>query len=482
MNIVYLGAPITVNLSVGQTIAVNTNGTVTVECVSGLGLTDGATIGSIHGSATYGPFSAVGVARITATVRDGAYEVSDGQPIPIDTALAASGQTVLDDASRATLKNSGIGISETQYVSMNANKMPRTRRAIGRVVGGTGRWRIGLVGDSTTAGAGAGTSGTTNIVGAALKSYPQRLSARLATLLGSTGQMAAIEGGVAAAGSCTLPQYNSNVTFGGGTVAGGGTYACPTGQMIVLPSAGTYAYAPGYSFDTLEFGYVQNAGLGTITPTIGSGTSTPSSLSTVGAYSAQNGKFTFSALNTSVTLTGSIASSYIGWALAYDSTKPGVDVIPCCKWGGFIADFGVTTNPWSTGSAGMWNTMSLDTIVIQLTINDSNAGTSLASYISGMQTLITLLKGLTNAPDVILMSGWPSGTANATNGTLATFQQACASLATSNNIPYVAYGEGRVVSYANFSDWYSGDMVHILPQGYGAEGDYLARALLQMSS
>lgn len=105
MNIVYLGAPITVNLSVGQTIAVNTNGTVTVECVSGLGLTDGATIGSIHGSATYGPFSAVGVARITATVRDGAYEVSDGQPIPIDTVLASSGQTVLDDASRAALRN-----------------------------------------------------------------------------------------------------------------------------------------------------------------------------------------------------------------------------------------------------------------------------------------------------------------------------------------------------------------------------------------
>lgn len=108
MNIVYLGAPITVNLSVGQTIAINTTGTVAVECVSGLGLTAGATIGSIHGSATYGPFSAVGVARITATVRDGAYEVSDGQPIPIDTALAASGQTVLDDASRAVLGNSGV--------------------------------------------------------------------------------------------------------------------------------------------------------------------------------------------------------------------------------------------------------------------------------------------------------------------------------------------------------------------------------------
>lgn len=360
--------------------------------------------------------------------------------------------------------------------------MPRTRRAIGRVVGGTGRWRIGLIGDSTTAGAGAGSSGTTNIVGAAPKSYPVRLASRLATLLGCTGQTAAVEAGVGNAGGATISQYNSAITLGGGAVAGSATYACPTGQMIIVPSAGTYAYAPGYNFDTLEFGYVRNTGLGTLTPTIGAGASTPASLSTAGGFSCQKGLFGFSALNSSVTVTGSVASSYIGWALAYDSTKPGVDVIPCCKWGGVINDFGSVTNPWSTGVVGMWNTMDLDTIVIQLTVNDSNNGTALATYLAKMQAFITLLQGLTNAPDIILMSGWPSGTANATNGTLATFQQGCASLAVANNIPYVAFGEGRIVSYTNFSDWYSGDTIHILPQGYGAEGDYLARALLQMSA
>lgn len=432
---------------------------------------------------TFGPLNELQSITVSMQIGNASVELNGWSGgIPITAETNSSGQTVLDDASRAALASSGIGQTETRYVSMNGHKMPRTRRAIGRVVGGTGRWRIGLVGDSTTAGAGAGSSGTTNIVGAALKSFPQRLSARLATLLGSTGQMAAIEGGVAAAGSCTLPQYNSNVTFGGGTVAGGGTYACPTGQMIVLPSAGTYAYAPGYNFDTIEFGYVQNAGLGTITPTVGSGTSTPTSLSTVGAYSAQNGKFTFSALNTSVTLTGSVASSYLGWVLAYDSTKPGVDVIPCCKWGGVIADFGVTTNPWSTGSTGMWNTMTLDTVVIQLTINDSNAGTALATYLAALQTQINLLSGLTNAPDIVLMSGWPSNTANATNGILAAYQNGIAALAATNGIPYIAFGEGRVGAYASFSDWYNGDGVHILPQGYGGQGDYVARTLLQMTA
>lgn len=384
----------------------------------------------------------------------------------------------LDPASSAALAASRV----VPNVAMNGAKMPRTRRAIGRVVGGTGRWRIGLVGDSTTAGAGAGSSGTTNIVGAAPKSFPQRLASQLAAQLGCTGQMAAIEGGVAAAGSCTLPQYNSNVTFGGGTVAGGATYACPTGQMIVLPSAGTYAYAPGYSFDTLEFGYVQNAGLGTITPTIGSGTSTPASLSTAGAFSAQNGKFTFSALNTSVTLTGSVASSYIGWALAYDSTKPGVDVIPCCKWGGAINDFGSVTNPWSTGVVGMWNTMALDTIIIQLTINDSNNRTDLATYLTKLQSLVTLLKGLTNGPDVVLMSGWPSNTAAATDGTLSSMQRGISDLAASNGIPYIAFGEGYVGGYASYSDWYAADGIHILAQGYGGQGSYVARSLLGMAA
>jgi len=42
-------------------------------------------------------------------VRDGAYEVSDGQPIPIDTVLASSGQTALDDASKNVLNVSGYG-------------------------------------------------------------------------------------------------------------------------------------------------------------------------------------------------------------------------------------------------------------------------------------------------------------------------------------------------------------------------------------
>jgi hypothetical protein len=368
-------------------------------------------------------------------------------------------------------------------VAMNGSKMPRTRRAIGRVVGGTGRWRIGLAGDSTTSGAGAGTSGTTNIVGAAPKSFPQRLASQLAAQLGCTGQMAAIEGGVGGAGAATLPQYNPAVTLGGGAVTGGGTYACPTGQMIVVPSGGTYAYTPGYSFDTLEFGYVQNGGLGTLTPTIGSGTSSPASLSTAGVFSCQLGKFTLSATNTSATITGSVATSYLGWMLAYDSTKPGVDVIPCCKWGGVINDFvTVTANPWSTGAAGMWNTMALDTIIIQLTINDSNNRTDLATYLTKLQSLVTLLKGLTNGPDVVLMSGWPSNTAAATDGTLSSMQRGISGLAASNGIPYIAFGEGYVGGYASYSDWYAADGIHILAQGYGGQGSYVARSLLGMAA
>ena len=169
MNIVYLGAPITVNLSVGQTIAINTTGTVTVECVSGLGLTAGATIGSIHGSATYGPFSAVGVARITATVRDGAYEVSDGQPIPIDTVLASSGQTVLDDASRSALASSGF-LSSTREVARRFKASRATTVVLNA---------LRALGDSYAGGAGADVPSTGG--------FPALIAAKKGYLFSATG-------------------------------------------------------------------------------------------------------------------------------------------------------------------------------------------------------------------------------------------------------------------------------------------------------
>lgn len=82
MNIINVGDPKTISLLAGQTVSVTTTGTITARCVSGLGLIAGATIGSIHGSTVFGPYSADGVIQLTATDRNGAYElVTDGSSV-----------------------------------------------------------------------------------------------------------------------------------------------------------------------------------------------------------------------------------------------------------------------------------------------------------------------------------------------------------------------------------------------------------------
>ena len=114
MNIINVGDPRTISLLAGQTISVTTTGTITATCVSGLGLTAGATIGSIHGSTVFGSYSADGVIKLTATNRDGAYELNTDTTATIKSVTGTTGQPVLDAGSKGAVKSSGIhGLTDT---------------------------------------------------------------------------------------------------------------------------------------------------------------------------------------------------------------------------------------------------------------------------------------------------------------------------------------------------------------------------------
>ena len=105
MNIINVGDPRTISLLAGQTISVTTTGTITATCVSGLGLTAGSTIGRIHGSTVFGPYTVDGVLQLTATDRDGAYE------------LIASGATVNNAAAGYIDEQSLAVLNRTGYIS-----------------------------------------------------------------------------------------------------------------------------------------------------------------------------------------------------------------------------------------------------------------------------------------------------------------------------------------------------------------------------
>ena len=115
MNIINVGDPKTISLLAGQTVSVTTTGTITAECVSGLGLTAGATIGSAHGSKVFGAFTADGVIKLTATVRDGAYEVNIDTSVVMESVADIYGNQVFDPASKGALFATGVQAHPSFY-------------------------------------------------------------------------------------------------------------------------------------------------------------------------------------------------------------------------------------------------------------------------------------------------------------------------------------------------------------------------------
>lgn len=117
MNLIYVGAPVLVPVLAGQTVSVTTAGTITAECVSGLGLTAGSVIGSVHGSQLFGAFSADGVVRLTATIRDGSYELISDTSAFIKSVAGTYGNQVLDAASKSPVINAaGMDSKQRTFV------------------------------------------------------------------------------------------------------------------------------------------------------------------------------------------------------------------------------------------------------------------------------------------------------------------------------------------------------------------------------
>ena len=404
MNIVYLGAPITVNLFVGQTIAINTTGTVTVECVSGLGLTDGATIGSIHGSATYGPFSAVGVARITATVRDGAYEVSDGQPIPIDTVLASSGQTVLDDASRAVLVNS-LGAA----INWKRSNTKKIRASLAGAYSRDFRSRWIFTGDSSFAGTGADNNGLVNARHRAWIKY-------LGDMLTASGYQAAENWVMSGGGTTTLPtlktydtrfDYGSTPTYNASYPGLGGQGGLSTGTDTVN---GWFKNTARASFDTVDLLYMRAAGTGALKVEDQAATVVSAAFSTTGSNSPQEATFTFAANSTAAKLTTTGTNCVLYGIGTRNAANPGIEMINAGISGIDLAYFNVnpaTGNNWCGPRAAMPVLFRSDTknvLFVGAGYNDINSfGKTLAQTQQMLRDYITNVQAFANPPDIVLV-------------------------------------------------------------------------------
>lgn len=482
MNIIYVGAPVSVTLAVGQTVSVTTTGTIAVESVSGLGLTAGSSIGSVHGSQTFGPYSVAGVLKLTATGRDGAYDVSSGLPIPISTALAPTGQTVLDDASRAAVSG-GVGYA--------TGVLPKTYTALSRVCSGLGSAFIGLLGDSTTVSAGATNTTPVTVANSLTGAAATRYAKALADYLNSIGIPASDncffgEALIQAYQSVNYTAYDTRFTVAGGaTYYANGVQQSAGGIMWQLNSTGkTISYTPTIGgsnmvYDRVRVIYCKRT-TGSFTVSNPGGGSTAQTITTTGT------PFTVGVTDVVCTrgsgvfnLAWASGDNWIIGAIPWDTQTPRVHLLTLGNYGDKLTSpTGVALNANEWRGAAAIAAMALDACVVDMTINsENNDGLGgVSAFGTALNTLSTEIAA--SGADLILATPHAIGTGN--QGTVSdAYVSSIKSVAAARSAqvfdPYAT-----ITPYASYPALYY-DTLHLSAGGYLAKARQLGRFLVRQS-
>lgn len=350
--------------------------------------------------------------------------------------------------------------------NLGSQQLIHWHKAIANVRNG-GRGTLVFAGDSTCAGAGAGSGGTTNYNGA----YATNAIRRFATLINSKIPVSDNSFFNDQSVPVAYGTYDTRVTLGTGwgnlqSSFGGNMFHFATG------AAGTLGFTPVGQIDTFTVYWLQLSGNGSFTVNIDGAASIGTITTGVGATIVRATTFTVAKGAHTINLVATNdAAFYMLGVKAYDSTTPAIDIIQACSSGATVAAY--------VNGNGAWNTVNVlpflapDLLDIGLTINDSNLGTALSSYTSGLQTLIGYgqLSG-----DVVLRAGPPSNTVAATNGTLALYTGALGRLAVTNNSGFLDLTKRwRSYAYASPSFPYF-DTLHPGVLGYWDIGSAMADA------
>lgn len=362
------------------------------------------------------------------------------------------------------------------YLNIDPLLLPHFAAGVASVRAGTTPGPVVIMGDSTTMGAGSGSPGLT---GARALSYPAVLASLLNGYVTTwDGSMIGDQGSQGA--GTAFATYDTRWTTGAGWDAscalaslGACTFHFATG------AASSLTFTPLQTFDTVTIWYKQIAGNGSFTTNIDSAASLGTT-NTAGATLLQT--VTYSGLSPRGTHTLKINAANDGILdivaiKTHDSTIAALDLMPAGFYGSKVAgNAGVSG---ATAPMNVLTALAPILTIVCLTINDSNAPTAIASYTTDLQTIITTAKA---SGDVILMTGVPSNTTQATNGTLAQFVAVNQALAQSNGVTLIDLT--RIFgSYAQMNPIIPYfDTLHPTKNGYLYIADIVFRVLAPSSS
>lgn len=333
--------------------------------------------------------------------------------------------------------------------NFKTSQFAKTKAALARVSGGTGRGKIVCIGDSTSFGEGSGTGGNGRI-GCMPKSWPAKLAASLSAL----GISAVNENKTGSSGitttTVTIAENRNSVKPGfnpasagwilsSSTTAGGVLFTNTTDATSVL------SYTPPISVSKIELIDLTVSTGGSITYNIDGGSETV--LSQAGSSTLRSTVIDCGSLGSHTLNVKRVAgNAFVVGVRGWDDTVKSFDIWNLGNCVSQTSDWITTANPWSSLSAATTYCADADLVIIDLTINNALLSPTSynTTYPTQMQSIINAAKA--GGADVMLMTGNPSRVDIIADSVQQQFRQALKDLATSNNLPMID-------QYAKYTDW-----------------------------
>lgn len=387
-----------------------------------------------------------------------------------------SQQGALDTASAAALAASGAYAGPT-------GSLTKTYAAIKRVADGMGQAFVGMFGDSTTLGAGAGT-GAKGLVAAA----SGRPAAKFAEYLASVGIPSADnsffgEGLIQAYQSTNFSAYDTRfATIGTASYYANGQQTSVGGIMWQLNASGEgLAFTPkidgaNSNYDTVRVWYC-NRTTGSFTVSQPGAGSTAGTVTTTGAGNTIG--------STTVALTRGTGVCNLEWvsgdnwiigAVFYDSQNPRVNVLSFGQYGDKLTSAtGVVNNANEWRGGAVIASMSLDCVFVDMTINSENNDG--LGGVPAFTTALTTLCGDISGSGADLVLATPHAIGTAQQGTISNaYVEAIKGLASTLRVP-VFDTYAKITPYATYSGALYFDTLHLNAAGNRAKGFQQARFL-----
>lgn len=348
------------------------------------------------------------------------------------------------------------GSSDYLY-KVDGSLFPAFRKCLANVKSGAGRCRVATVGDSTTFGYGAQAAGSD----AKTLAWPSLLAKYIAS---GFGVPATYNGFYGNSTTETNNVFDPRITAFTGAWADDPSVQTAGGDFFNNSGAtGNFFYKPTSPVDTFVVWNTRFSGLGTLGLAIDGGSVTNVSQNGATALTNNTVTATLPAIHTLNMTYVSGGAVLVAGIEPYDSKHPGIDITNMGWYGSDTSDWVFSTgNPWDP--AATLATFCPDLLLIDLDLNSSTRGESVATFTTNTQTLITGQK-TTCGKDIAIVTS-SHGTGVYADADVQPYINALYTLAASNNVPIIDNWL-RMVSYnfQNTNGWMF-DGVHLTGPGY----------------